>query len=59
MALLMPFWGTERFCEREDQLAALEIVFALDDTVRILYWDGARPRQDAHPNSEHVFVSLR
>ena len=55
----MLLWCTERFCECEDQLTALAIVFALDDTVRVLYWDSARSRQDAHPNSEHVSVAFR
>jgi len=56
---LMPFRCTERLCGCEDQLSALAIVFALDDTVRKLYWNGARSRPDAHPNSEYLSVSLR
>ena len=55
----MPFWCTERLCGCEDQLSALAIVFALDDTVRMFYWDGARYRPDAHPNSEYLSVLLR
>jgi hypothetical protein len=55
----MPFWRAERLCECEDQFTVLENVFAVGDTVRMLYWNGARSRQDAHPNSEYLSVSLR
>jgi hypothetical protein len=56
---IIPFWCTERLCGCENQLTALAIIFALDNPVRMLYWNGARFRPDAHPNSEYLSVSLR
>jgi len=55
-ASLMTFWRTERLCECENQHTELAVVFTSDDTVRMLCWNGARSRQDAHQNSEHVSV---
>lgn len=55
-ASLIPFWQTGRLCECENQHTGLAVVFNFGDIVRMFCWNGARSRQDAHQNSEHVSV---
>ena len=55
-APLMSFWLTERFCEYENQHTELAVVFTFGDIVRMRCWNGARSRQDAHQDCEHLSV---